>query len=292
VNDLVVLILLLVLTGFLAGFTGGLLGIGGSIIMIPAMTELLGPDQHLYQAAAMIVNFFVVVPSAVQHYRAGAIDARLIGRLLPVALVCVIIGVTSSEHSWFHGVGEARLRLLFGLFLLFIAAYELYRLVRRSAPAAARDAEVQPSWRFAAAVAVPTGLVAGLLGVGGGILAVPLQRRFLGVPIRQAIANSATLIIATSLVGAAVKNYALVAYHARTLSTSLMLAGVLIPTAIVGASIGSSLTHRLHRRVVQVAFFVLLLLVAVRLTWSALRDVPRPVESGPTADAGFALPFR
>ncbi len=290
-DDTVVLILLLVVTGFFAGFTGGLLGIGGSIIMIPAMTEMLKPDQHLYQASAMIVNFFVVVPSAIQHYKAGAINGPLIRRLLPIAMICVVVGVTISEHPAFHGAGEARLRFLFGLFLLFIAAYDLYRLVRKSAPGAAGEAHIQPSWGFAAAVAVPTGLTAGLLGVGGGVLAVPLQRRFLQVPIRQAIANSATLIIATSFIGAIVKNYTLVTYHGRNLSTSLMLAGVLIPTAIVGASIGSRLTHRLHRRLVQVAFFLLMLFVAVRLTWSALRDVPRPADAGPSADAAFALPF-
>ena len=64
----------LALIGLLAGLLGGLLGIGGSIVMIPAMTEVLGPDQHLYQAAAMTVNFFVVVPAVIRHSRAGAIS--------------------------------------------------------------------------------------------------------------------------------------------------------------------------------------------------------------------------
>ncbi|MCH9003289.1 MAG: TSUP family transporter, partial [Planctomycetes bacterium] len=64
----------MLLIGLFTGVVGGLLGVGGSIVMIPAMTEVIGPDQHLYQAAAMIVNFFVVVPAVYQHRKAGAID--------------------------------------------------------------------------------------------------------------------------------------------------------------------------------------------------------------------------
>ena len=53
----------LVVIGLLTGVVGGMLGVGGSIVLIPAMTEVLGPNQHLFQATAMIVNFFVVVPA-------------------------------------------------------------------------------------------------------------------------------------------------------------------------------------------------------------------------------------
>ncbi len=277
--------LLLALTGLFAGLFGGLLGIGGSIIMIPALTELRGPDQHLYQAAAMIVNFFVVAPAAYQHFKAGAINVELIRRLLPIATVAVVVGVALSEHPWFVGDGEARLRALFGLFLMFVCAYEVYRLFRRSRPSDLDHAPQRASWSFAAAVAVPTGLVAGLLGVGGGLLAVPLQRRLLGVPLRIAIANSATLIIATSVVGATMKNYALIAHHDQPPWTSFILAAVLIPTAALGAFIGSRWTHRLPRRVVHVVFFVLMLIVALRLTHAAIEDAPRsartPVASDP-----------
>ena len=58
-------IVMLLLTGFGAGLLGGFVGIGGSIIMIPAMLLLLGQNQHLYQAAAMIVNVVVALSGAV-----------------------------------------------------------------------------------------------------------------------------------------------------------------------------------------------------------------------------------
>jgi uncharacterized membrane protein YfcA len=287
----------LVIIGLFAGLFGGLLGVGGSIIMIPAMTEVLGPDQHKFQAAAMIVNFFVVVPAVYQHRRARAIDLPTVGRLVPLGVVAVLLGVGLSELPFFGGTGEAYLRLLFGTFLLCVAGLDLYRALLRRTPkmqdlvgettnAGDRPGqEASPGtrrgeWLFAGAVAVPTGLVAGLLGVGGGVMAVPLQRRFLRVPMRHAIANSATIIVATSLIGASAKNCAYFSEHGNL--TTLSLAAVLIPTAIVGSLIGSRLTHLLPLRIVKVAFFVLLLLAGVRFSYKALQSLP-PAEAMPAA---------
>ena len=171
-------LIVMVMIGLFAGLVGGMLGIGGSIIMIPAMTEVLGPNQHLYQAAAMIVNFFVVVPAVYQHRRANAIDSAMVARIMPLAIVGVLVGVGVSELPIFAREGEVYLRGLFGLFLLCVAGHDLYGLYRRQRGGAAWQGSTtqqperkQHQWRLAAAVALPTGLVAGLLGIGGGILA-------------------------------------------------------------------------------------------------------------------------
>ena len=270
----------LALIGRLAGLAGGMLGIGGSLVMIPALTELLGPDQHLYQAAAMIVSFFVVVPAVYQHHRAGAVEWITVRRIVPAALLAVIVGVVVSESAIFAGDNEAYLSGLFGLFLFSVSGYDVYRLFRRDKrlPTPGEGASERSgaipciSRRLAACVAVPTGLVAGLLGVGGGVLAVPLQRRFMNIPMRKAIANSATVIIATSLIGAAVKNYAYFIEHDRSLR-SFALATILIPTAILGSMAGSRLTHRLPIKYVKTAFFLLLSLAANRQTYEAATSV-------------------
>jgi uncharacterized membrane protein YfcA len=270
----------LLLIGLFGGFVGGMLGVGGSVVMIPAMTEVLGPNQHLYQAAAMIVNFFVVVPAVYQHRRAKAIDGATVLRLAPLAGVAVIAGVGVSELSLFAGEGEAYLRGLFGLFLLYVVASELVRLFlseRRWSAETHEESRLyvegrSARWGLAAAVAVPTGFVAGLLGVGGGIVAVPLQRRLLNVPMRAAVANSAAIIIATSLIGSVAKNYAYVTEHGHG-AQSFVLAALLIPTAMIGSLNGAWLTHRMPLRVLKVAFFVLLLVAAVRLTYKAARSV-------------------
>ncbi|MHC5110970.1 MAG: sulfite exporter TauE/SafE family protein [Planctomycetota bacterium] len=290
--------------GFLAGLLGGMLGIGGSLIMIPAMTEVLGPDQHLYQAAAMIVNVFVALPAVYQHRRAGAINASTVKKLMPITIAAVILGVLISEAPFFAGSGgEPYLRALFGIFLFVMVAYDLFRVYRairnRSdrSPLKASEQEaltkegIPLSWPRAAGVAAPTGLIAGIMGVGGGAVAVPLQRRFLQLPVRTAIANSAAIIVGTAAVGATVKNLAYARSYVNW-QQSILLASLLIPTAILGSLIGSRLTHRLPVRTVKTAFLCLMLIIAIRLTRQAYHDIAelRGDRGADTVAARVSLP--
>jgi len=257
--------------GSAAGLVGGLLGVGGSIVMIPAMTELLGPDQHRYQAAAMIVNLFVVIPAVYQHARAQAIRFEVVRWIVPAGMVSVIIGVTISEQPIFANDGQRYLMALFGLFLFYVTGFQVWKLwssARRVDMVSASTPSRHPA-RIALLVGIPTGLVAGLLGVGGGIVAVPLQVRLLKIPLRTAIANSATAIIGISALGAIMKNHALVTHHGLPLTPSLQLAGLLIPTAMVGSYLGSRFTHTLPLRAVHAAFVLLMLAAAVRMTTRA-----------------------
>lgn len=266
----------ILLIGLAAGLAGGMLGIGGSIVMIPALTEFIGPDQHLYQAAAMIVNFFIVVPAVYQHTRHRAIDVQTVIRLVPWCLLGVAAGVGISELSIFAGPREAYLRMLFGLFLLIIGIQDLYMLWRTRAhpgePPAEGTAARGALWQRGAAVALPTGLVAGLLGVGGGTIAVPLLRRILHAPMRQAVANSAAIIVVTSFVGSILKNAAYMRENGYTLDT-VQLAGLLIPTAMFGSLFGARLTHVVPVRALRGVFCIVLMLAATRMISGAWQDL-------------------
>lgn len=242
-------LLWLVPVGLVAGGLGGMLGIGGSILMIPAMMLLYGPDLHVYQGAAMIVNFFVVVPATLHHIRHGAVMPEIVRVTIPTAAATVLLGVWVSESAWFRGPNEIHLSRLFGAFLWYEAAFNLRRAI---VPAGRWTREPGPAgppaaWRVAALVGLPTGFVGGLLGVGGGILAVPTQQLFLRVPVRHAIANSAATIICLSAIGAVFKNVML-ARQGMSPARTLVLAGLLIPTAMIGGYLGAWLTHRMPLR--------------------------------------------
>lgn len=263
--------LVLAVVGLAAGSLGGLLGIGGSVVMIPSMRELLDADQHLYQAAAMIVNFFVVSPSVYHHVRAGAVVWPVVRWLAPTATVAVVGGVLLSELPVFRGSGEMYLASLFGLFLFYVAGANVQQLVSRRA--AAREERWEPTrstWLGSVLVGVAVGLLGGLLGIGGGVVSVPLQQRLLRMPLRNAIANSASTIVLLSVVGASLKNYELVTHHAYRLADSVSLAAVLIPTAIAGGFVGGRLVHVLPLRVVRAAFVLLMLVAGLRLTLRAV----------------------
>lgn len=269
----------IILVGLFAGFLGGLLGIGGSIIMIPALTEVLGPDQHLYQAAAMIVNFCVVVPALIQHRRANAIHLPTVRRTVPIALLAILIGVAVSELPQFAGTGQAYLMGLFGVFLLCEGGYDLHRMFRRTE--GPRDTltlsdsgvDGRATWRHCAYIGAPTGFIGGLFGVGGGTISVPLQRRILRMPVRSAIANSAAIMLFTSVPGALMKNIAFAQQHGP-ITKPLLLAAILAPTAILGSFYGSWLTHRLPTRTIKILFFAVLCAVALRMMHRAYTMLP------------------
>jgi len=222
----------------------------------------------------MMVNFCVVVPALIQHRRAQAIHVGVVRRTVPAAMLAILIGVAVSELPQFSGSGQAYLMGLFGLFLLCEGSYDLHRMFRGGGPErdalALADAGVdqRATWRICAYVGIPTGLIGGLFGVGGGTISVPLQRRLLHMPVRSAIANSAAIMLFTSLPGALMKNFAYASEHG-SMNKPLLLAAILAPTAIVGSFQGSRLTHRLPVRTVKIVFFAVLCLVAVRLMYRA-----------------------
>ncbi len=256
----------LILIGLITGVVGSLLGLGGSIVLIPALNQVLGPQQHLHQACAMILNFVVVTAAVYGHRKAGVLRYDILKSTIPAAVCGVIVGVELSEMRLFEGEQQRFLTVLFGLFLLCAAGFNLKRVIRPSAvvgdevpPAAA-----VPSWKAILFVGAPTGLLSGLLGVGGGIIAVPAQQIFLRVGLRQAIGNSAATICGLSLVGALTKNYHWLESHGEDPFAPLMIALFVIPGAVIGGLIGSRLTHVLPARWVGGSLVVVLVIAGVR----------------------------
>ncbi|HPD31046.1 MAG TPA: sulfite exporter TauE/SafE family protein [Phycisphaerae bacterium] len=279
------------LIGFLSGILGGLLGIGGSIIMIPAMTMVFGLDQHLYQGAAMIMNFFVALPAAMQHFRAKAVLRPVIQVTIPTAVVGVLAGVWISKGSWFAGANEIYLSRLFGVFLLYTAGYNVYRLMSsyRLPEIDETTARTIPKWKSAVSVGLPMGLIGGLLGVGGGIVAVPLQQLILKMPLRRAIANSAVTIVPLSIIGAVYKNVAN-AQAGVDVRASILLALCVIPTAILGGFLGGRLAHTAPRQALRFLVILLMCYAGVKMVSRRLPAETAVPESTATVRVSLASP--
>ena len=256
----------LILIGLITGVVGALLGLGGSIILIPALNEVFGARQHLHQACAMILNFVVVTAAVYGHRKAGVLRSDILKSTIPAAICGVIVGVELSEMRLFEGEQQRLLTGLFGVFLICAAGFNLKRVVRPSATIGdeAPSASAVPSWKAILFVGAPTGLLSGLLGVGGGIIAVPAQQIFLRIGLRQAIGNSAATICGLSLVGAFAKNYHWWASHDGDPYAPLTIALLVLPGAVLGGLIGSKLTHVLPARWISGALAVVLIIAGVR----------------------------
>ncbi|MEX2214553.1 MAG: sulfite exporter TauE/SafE family protein [Phycisphaeraceae bacterium] len=261
----------ILLLGLLAGTLGGMLGVGGSVILIPGLVILFGQaraatpnlNQHIYQAAAMIANIAVSVPAAVRHHKAGATHLPAIRWILPSAMVFVIVGVSLS--NLFQGTSGA---IWLGRCLAVLLIYVVYVNVRRLSGAAqkAEDAaHPRVSPLRSAAVGAVMGLIAGLTGVGGGAIAVPLQQVLLRLPLRNCIANSSAVICVSALVGALYKN-ATLATLGFDVRVSLTLALLVAPTCWLGGHLGAILTHQLPVRTIRIAFIGLMLVAIWKMT--------------------------
>lgn len=259
------------LIGLGAGVLGGMLGVGGSVIMIPGLTIIFGHDQHLYQASAMLANVAVSVPAALRHHKAGAMMGMAVKRILPWALASVLVGVALSNMSVFRGSdGGLWLGRVMAVFLIYV----IYINVRRLFSSAVKHAEgkLRTGAGRCAAVGGAMGATAGLLGIGGGAIAVPLQQILMHIPLRNAIATSSAMICITATVGAAYKICTL-DQHGHTWVAGLTTGLLLAPTAWIGGRIGASLTHRLPLRQVRVAFIALMVVAAIKMAaipWSEL----------------------
>lgn len=279
------------LLGLFAGVQGGMLGVGGSVIMIPGLVVILGrptgAEQHLYQAAAMIANIAVSVPAAMRHRKAGAMTPQALRWMLPAALVCVLLGVALSNLSIFSGrQGGIWLGRALAVFLLYVIYVNVMKLARpkpiaaapasTSAPEAAGASAADADGTLAYAtpgrgltIGVTMGTFAGLLGIGGGGIAVPMQQTLMKLPLRNCIANSSAVICVSAALGAFFKNYTLGQHSPPGMTMdwhqSLALGLMLAPTAWIGGRLGASLTHKLPLRYIRVFFIAIMCIAAWKL---------------------------
>ncbi|MEE8200958.1 MAG: sulfite exporter TauE/SafE family protein [Candidatus Acidoferrales bacterium] len=260
------IVLLLIGLGVVAGAFGALLGLGGSVMLVPVIILLFGGFFPIQSAiAAGLVCVIATSASAAGVYvRRGWVDTRL-GMLLELGTVAGAIGgavlVTFLPEMWIKG--------LFGVFLLAAAVL----LWRRPPPEAEEVGEGVPEYEvrrhsLGMGVAAVTGGVSGLLGIGGGPIQVPLMYLAMGVPLKVATATSNFIMGVTAAAGALL-------YYIRG-DVIVALTAPLVLGVFLGAQLGSRLARRVRSRVVQ----VLLILVLLALAWLMLAEA-----------AGFALPW-
>lgn len=229
--------LILILTGLAAGFVSGLLGVGGGIVITPVLHYLL--DYTWADAVALsLFAMMVYAPiGIIRHRQKGAVDLR-IGRWL---ILGGVAGVALGHWLLPH-IAVLWLKVGFGALLGFAA----YRLVARLRPLREKGigAVALVIMGFAA------GLVSRLLGVGGGILTVPVLV-LLGVPVHLAVGSSLVPVFTNAVVASIVN----LAFGLQVLNAIPLAVG-----AVVGAPLGVQAAHALPevglRRVVAAAMAV------------------------------------
>lgn len=250
--------------GLFGGAIGGLLGVGGSIGFIPLATIFLAPDKQQLQGAAMITNVVVALTAYRRYRRAGTTDWTLARRIVPAAIVAVLAGVATSL------VVEAPVfRVLFAAFLFAIAAREFVQLARGAADGSAAGHELRAP--LPAVIGGVMGYLAGLLGIGGGVVGIPLMRAWGGLEMKRAVVTSICTMVPLTAVGASLK--ALTLWNTElpgggsAIVPTLAIAACLVPTAIVGSWLGASLNLRVTGKAVRWVLTAYLPVAAAWMAW-------------------------
>jgi uncharacterized membrane protein YfcA len=251
---------LLAAFGAAAGLLGALLGIGGGIIIVPALSELLGvPFRHAV-AASLVVIIASSSSSSAAYVDRGFANVK-VGVVLELATVA-----GSLLGSAVAGIAPVRvLKLLFASVALYAAAM---LWVRRHVGSDSTDAGAHAvhGWVPGLSASAVAGAISGMLGVGGGLFKMPAMTLAMGIPFKVAAATSNFMIGVTAAAGAYV-------YFARG-ELDPALAAPLVVGVFAGSLLGSSLLPRLPARRLQSVFAVVLVLLGARMAWYATLGAP------------------
>lgn len=255
---------LLLLIGLVAGILAGLLGIGGGLVIVPALTFLLTlrqVDENIavpVAVATSLATMLLTAASAVWfHYRRGAVDWPTIARLGSG------VAVGAAAGGWLATIisGEVLARVF-----ALIAALIGLRMIVATAPKPASREPFPRLWWLAGPV---IGAASALVGIGGGTFNVPYLARN-GYTMVRAVANASACGWPIALAGSIV--FALLAPAGP--GPGQQLGYIWIPAMLVvgvgglaAAPLGVALAHRLPAAGLRRVFGGVLILVAVRMAW-------------------------
>jgi len=197
--DILIYIIALIFTGALVGFASGLLGVGGGFIMVPVQFFLLtsiGVDSTIAIRVAFGTSLAVILPTAISgtigHKRRNSVLGRPTLFMGFSGLIASFAGGTLATH-----VPGDYLKVTFGV-LVFLAA--VWMLIANYPDKNTKPKEGSISYIL---IGLFAGSLSGILGIGGGIVLVPLLIFLMKFNIRTAIGTSTAVLVFTAFGGVA-----------------------------------------------------------------------------------------
>jgi len=257
------------LVGLCSGFLAGLLGIGGGLVVVPALL-LIFPYQGLATAgtvhAAIATSLATVIMTSLiatyAHHRRHAVEWFVVWRMAPALLIGALAGAVLTL-----AISGVVLRIFFGVFVLLVAMQMGLRL--EVAPKMR-----QPSLPVLAITGTLIGLISARVGVGGGTLTVPFLR-WGNMLMQRAVATSSACGFPIALGG----SLGFTLTEALAGQTAMSSVGIYWPAAlwigaasIVAAPLGVRVTHRISTPLLTRAFALVLAIIGLRLIWADVQS--------------------
>lgn len=244
--------------GLVAGSFSGLLGVGGGLVLTPLLVLALGLDQHSAQGVTLVALILPLGLPAYHAYRkAGiAVSWPLVSRMIAGFVVASLGGAWVANQ-----LSNRALRLAFVAGLVYVGGRTLHTLWRDRALATISPEGAHPPHELARGFSIGAigGFTAGLFGVGGAVITIPLMRARLAMTQHQAQATSLAMMLPPIGLPAALM-------YAR--GASGLPWALLAETAmgfLVGGLAGGRLSVKLSGRVVSGLFAAYTIVAAVFL---------------------------
>lgn len=252
------------LTGIFAGLISGVMGIGGGIIVVPALLLIFqhNPDfppnllMHMAAGTSLAVMLFTSLSTIRAHYKLGGVQWTIFNRLWPGIVFGTIAGALLADQ-----LPTYWLKILFGLFLLLVA-FKMLSGIHVTHPH-----RLPPRW-LNGLVSFLIGCKSGLLGVGGGTLIIPYLS-YCGVEMKKIAPVSALCTMTVAIIGTI--TFMITGLHESGLpaySTGFIYWPAVILLAVFSsilAPLGARLTYILPLHQLKYAFIVILFFTAIEL---------------------------
>ena len=241
--------------GFGSGVVAGLLGVSGAVVTIPLLLygpPLLGLGEltvRTVAAIAVVQGLFASSSAIIAHRRTGYVNRR----------IAVVGGVLAATGALAGGVlskwvPEIYILAIFGIILSLATMVMLFPVPGIDLMGEA-EFRLRRPWRLG--IFFPEGVMAGMVGIGAGVVTMPILNRFIGVPLRIAIGSNLAVTWFAVMAGFVGK--------AATGQVPLGLSVAVLLGTIPGAQVGAALNHHLPARYLRYLFVALLVVIAVRI---------------------------
>ena len=265
--------------GLGVGFLSGLVGIGGGVLIVPLLYFFYGTPEwsgvpvpsDLEAVIAHATSLFVIVPTSalgtLTYHRVGAVAWRA---AVPIALFSIVAAVAGSFAAPLIPVPV--LKLGFGLLLAFSGVRMLWPRKKGGAQA------VRTNVGVGALAGLAVGFMSALLGVGGGIIAIPILVYLVGLTLDRVAATSMAIIMFTALAG--VITYAVIGAGVPGLPPGSvgyvhLAAGIpIMAGSLLAVPLGARTNQRMDARRLRLMFGALFLLFGLRLVIENFRALP------------------
>ncbi|MBL8424194.1 MAG: sulfite exporter TauE/SafE family protein [Candidatus Accumulibacter phosphatis] len=252
--------------GLFTGFFAGMLGIGGGLVMVPALTMMFAAQAafpgseilHLALGTSMATILFTALASLRAHHRHGAVLWRVVGQITPGILLGTLLGTLFASS-----VPARPLAIFFTAFVCLVAVQMILNLK----PKPSRDL---PGAAGVIAVGVGIGALSALVAIGGGSLTVPFLT-WCNVRVQHAIGTSAAVgfpIAVGGSLGYIYNGWGHPGLPEWSLGYIYLPAFVwLVPSSMLIAPLGARLAHRLPVATLKRLFAIVLIALAAKMLW-------------------------